>query len=89
MGISGRFWIVNVPILHPMLYIYALSCGAASDVFGIHGDKVVYDDGAHGEGTESVGEGVQSVVGHPGEGIGKVRDCRTREMEWSKLGVSL
>jgi len=36
--------------------MYALSCGAASDVFGIHGDKVVYDDGAHGEATESVGE---------------------------------
>jgi hypothetical protein len=27
---------------------------------------VVYDDGAHGEGTECVGEGVQSVVGDHG-----------------------
>jgi hypothetical protein len=75
MGIGGRFWVVNEPILRPCA-MYALSCGAASDVFGIHGDKVVYDDGAHGEGTESVREGVQSVVGHRGEGIGKVRDCR-------------
>lgn len=51
--------------------MYALSCGAASDVFGIHGDKVVYDDGAHGEGTESVGEGVQSVVGYHDGGEAK------------------
>src|SRR5882757_1692472 len=59
----------------------ALSCGgAASDVFGIHRDNVVYDDGAHGEGTESVGEGVQSVVGyHYGERIlGEARDCKQR-----------
>lgn len=70
--------------------MYALNCGAASDVFGIHGDKVVYDDGAHGEGTESVGEGVQSVVGdHSGEGIGEVRDCRRRGMEWSKLVIAI
>ena len=32
--------------------------GTARDVFGVHGDEVVYDDGAHGEGTEGVGEGV-------------------------------
>jgi len=55
--------------------MYALSCGTTGDVFGIHRDKVEYDDGAHGEGTESVGEGVQSIVGdHSGEGIGKARD---------------
>jgi hypothetical protein len=36
----------------------ALSSGAASDVFGVHGDEVVYDDSAHGKSTESVGEGV-------------------------------
>ena len=69
--------------------MYALSCGAASDVFGIHGDKVVYDDGAHGEGTESVGKGVESVVGHGGEGITKARCCRTRGMEWSKLVIAI
>jgi hypothetical protein len=61
--------------------MYALSCGATSDVFGIHGDKVVYDDGAHGEATESVGEGVQSVVGHHGW-------RRNRLMEWSKLVIA-
>lgn len=32
--------------------------GIAGDVFGVHGDEVVYDDGAHSEGTEGVGEGV-------------------------------
>jgi len=70
--------------------MYALRCGAASDVFGIHGDKVVYDDGAHGEATECVGEGVQSIVGdHSGEGMGKARDCRTRGMEWSKLVIAI
>ena len=36
----------------------ALRSGAACDVFGVHGDEVVYDDGAHGKGTEGVGEGV-------------------------------
>jgi len=57
----------------------SLSCGATSDVFGIDGDKVVYDDGAHGEGTESVGEGVQGVVGdHGGEEIGRARYCRMK-----------
>jgi len=35
-----------------------LSGGPAGDVFGVHGDEVVYDDGAHGKGAESVGEGV-------------------------------
>jgi hypothetical protein len=55
-----------------ILLMMSLSCGAAGDVFGIHGDKVVYDDCAHGEGTESVCEGVQSVVGHMA-GIGKAR----------------
>jgi hypothetical protein len=70
--------------------MYALSCGTTGDVFGIHRDKVEYDDGAHGEGTESVGEGVQSIVGdHSGEGIGKARDCRRRGMEWSKLVIAI
>jgi len=35
-----------------------LSSGTAGDVFGVHGDEVVYDDGAHSKGTESVSEGV-------------------------------
>ena len=34
----------------------ALRSGAVCDVFGVHGDEVVYDDGAHGKGTEGVGE---------------------------------
>jgi hypothetical protein len=69
-----------VPICH------TLSCGGGtlSDIFGIHGDKVVYDDGAHSKGTEGVGEGVQSVVGHCGRGIGKARDCKKEGEEWSK-----
>jgi len=37
---------------------HVLSSGTAGDVFGVHGDEVVYDDGAHSKGTESVGEGV-------------------------------
>lgn len=46
----------------------ALSGGgrAAGNVFGVHGDEVVYDDGAHGECAESVGEGVEGVVGDHG-----------------------
>lgn len=44
-------------------------------MFGIHGDEVVHDDGAHGEGTESVGEGVEGVVGdHGHEQTGRQRD---------------
>lgn len=47
--------------------LLSLSFGGASDIFGIHGDKVVYDDSAHCEGTESVGEGVESIMGDHGE----------------------
>ena len=32
----------------------ALSSGTTGDVFGVHGDKVVYDDSAHGKGTERI-----------------------------------
>lgn len=41
--------------------------GTAGNVFGVHGDEVVYDDGAHGERAESVGEGVEGVMGDHGD----------------------
>jgi hypothetical protein len=47
MGIGVRF---EFSTNYASSVCYTLSCSsAASDVFGIHGDKVVYDDGTHGE----------------------------------------
>ena len=66
MAYDFFFGIFNTNPAPPVCY--TLSCGGiGGDVFGIHGDKVVYDDGAHCEGTEGVGEGVQSIVGHCSE----------------------
>jgi hypothetical protein len=53
----------NNPVVRALLS----SSRTASNVFGIYGDEVEYDDGAHGEGAESVGEGVESIVGDHGD----------------------
>jgi len=47
----------------------ALSGGgrAAGNIFGVHRDEVEYDDGAHGESAESVGEGVEGVMCNHGD----------------------
>jgi hypothetical protein len=48
------------------------------DVFGVHCDEVVYNDGDHCKNTKSIGEGVQGVMGDHGD-CAKSTQCLENE----------
>jgi len=54
--------------VHPRSQCWRLGSSTPRDVFCVHCDEMVYDDGDHGKDTKSIGEGVQGVMGHHGRG---------------------